>query len=484
MDILQKTIKIINKEEGRFYKLLASRTNSNKERKDVVLFDYIKKHNKNYNEQFICQKLYKNNKNAFYQLKNRLFKDLNKSMMLQHLAKEQDIHILQSILLSRIYKQKKDIDLAFYFLKKAENNAFSNEAFEFLTMIYSEIIKLSYDMVAIDVEAYIIKQKENKKKLDQIEEIDRIIAVVMYRIKTAQNFSGKNEAVLNVLENVVNEFAKNKDIPKSPKFQFKIYQAISRILLQKHDFYALEEYLLHTYKIFSVDKIFNKKNHDHKLTILTYLTNCLYKTHKLKKSLKFAEILKQEMQKYEGFLSDKFLFYYYNALIINYSILDKDKALKILGQAQKDPIIKNLPTYTVFIYLNTALIYFDKREYLFAIKNLSRLLLHDDFNDIGKAFQLKIELVSLIIRYELDDFEIIEKRTKVIRNIYKNILFEKEFERDIQLLEIISKLIYCKNLIQDINLVSKINNLISKISDEDANDADIINYNIWLKNKL
>ena len=43
---------------------------------------------------------------------------------------------------------------------------------------------------------------------DQIEEIDSIIAVVMYRIKTAQNFSGRNEAVLNVLEDVVNEFTK------------------------------------------------------------------------------------------------------------------------------------------------------------------------------------------------------------------------------------------------------------------------------------
>ena len=82
MNILQKIIATLNKEESRFYKLFAGRTNSKKERKDILLFDYIKQHKEDYNESFISKKLYKDNKNAFYQLKNRLFKDLNKSMLL------------------------------------------------------------------------------------------------------------------------------------------------------------------------------------------------------------------------------------------------------------------------------------------------------------------------------------------------------------------------------------------------------------------
>ena len=65
MNILQKIIATLNKEESRFYKLFASRTNSNKERKDVLLFDYIKRHNEDYDEQYISKKLYKDNKTAF-----------------------------------------------------------------------------------------------------------------------------------------------------------------------------------------------------------------------------------------------------------------------------------------------------------------------------------------------------------------------------------------------------------------------------------
>ena len=484
MNILQKIIATLNKEESRFYKLFASRTNSKKERKDVLLFDYIKRHNEDYDEQYISKKLYKDNKNAFYQLKNRLFKDLNKSMMLQHLPREKDIYILQSVLLSRVYKRKGDVELSFYYLKKAESKAVEIEAFELLAIIYAEIIKFSYDMVSIDVEAYITKQKENTTKLDQIQEIDQILAAVSYRIKTAQNFSGKNEEVLNVLENAVTEFAKNKDIPKSPKFRFKVYQTISRILLQKHDFHALEEYLMHAYQDFTNDKVFNKTNHEHKLMMLIYLTNCLYKTHKLKKSLAFAELLRKGMDEYGAFLRDKFLFYYYNALVINYSVLDKAEALKILEEARKNPIIKQLPTYTVFIYLNTALVYFDQGKYRMAIKNLSRLLLHDDFVDIGKSFQLKIYLASLIIRYELGDFDTIESRIKYLHRIYKEVLSNEDFSRDTQLIEIISKLIYCNNLQQDKKLLAKINNLVEEISDDTADDVDVINYNIWLKSKI
>lgn len=484
MNILQKIIATLNKEESRFYKLFASRTNSKKERKDVLLFDYIKRQNKDYDEGFIAKKLYKDNKNAFYQLKNRLFKDLNKSMMLQHLPREKDMHTLQSVLLSRVYKRKGDVDLSFYYLKKAESNALQIEAFELLAIIYAEIIKLSYDMVSIGVEEYIAKQKENKLKLDQIQEIDQILAAASYRIKTAQNFSGKNDAILNVLEKAVKEFAKNKDIPKSPKFRFKVYLTISRILLQKHDFTALEDYILHTYKEFTNDNLFNKANHEHKLMMLIYLTNCFYKTHKLKKSLEFAEILKKGMNEYGGFLRDKFLFYYYNALVINYSVLDKKEALRILEEARKNPIIKQLPTYTVFIYLNTALIYFDQGKYRMAIKNLSRLLLHDDFVDIGKSFQFKIYIASLIIRYELGDFDTIESRLKYIQRNYKEILENDDFKRDIELIKIISELIYCSNLQQDKNLLRQVKTLVTAIDDDTADDVDVINYNLWLKSKL
>ena len=484
MNILHQIIESLTKEESRYYKLFVARTNNSAERKDIQLFDFIKKNHRNYNESEISEILYGDNKNSFYQLKNRVFKDLNKSMMLQHMPKEKDIFILHFVLLSRVYMRKGDVKLSFYFLQKAEREALKLESYKLLDIIFSEILELSYDMVSINVEDYIQKQRLNKLKRDQIQEIDLVIAAVRYRVKTAQNFSGKKSDVLSMLQKTVDEFTHNKEIPKSPKFQMKIYQAVSRILLQTHDFETLENYLLHTFDEFKKNKVFNKSNHEHKLMMLSYITNCLFKTGKLKKSLDYAEILKKSMNEYQGFLRDKYIFYYYNALVINYSKLDKKKALDVLKEVKSNSIIKQLPTYTVFIYLNTALIHFDLGNYREANKNLSRLLLQDDFVDLGRSFQLKIQIASLIVRYMIKDFDTCEFKIEEINKKHSEILDSEGLARDKELITIISKLLYCNNINLDKEVKERIKSLSKVINDEQSDDTDVINYNVWLKSLL
>ena len=481
MNILFDIINSLNKEESRFYKLFAGRTNSGDTRKDILLFDFIKQNGEEYDEQIIANELYQDNKNSFYQLKNRLYKDLNKSMMLQHMGKEKDIFILHFVLLSRVYKRKGNVKLSFHYLKKAEKEADNIEAYELLSIIYSEILKLSYDMVSINVEKYIKKKRENNEQLNWVQEIDLLLAAVLYKIKTAQNFSTNDETVNDVLQKTLDSFSKNEKIPKSPKFRVKVYQVVSRILLQQHDFHALEEYLIHTYEEFTRDKIFTKSNHEQKLTMLAYLTNCLFKTHKYKQSLVYAEKLKISMNEYDGFLRDKYLFYHYNALVINYSLSNKEKALEVLKEAKRNDVIQQLPTFSVFIYLNTALIYYDQGKLSLAVKNLSRLILQDDFVNIGKSFQLKIHIAELIVRFDLNQTDVIDSRVKHIKKTFKDLLKDSNFKRDKQLVEIIDSLVYCNNLSQDKKLVKKITELSILIDDEKADDIDVINYNVWLK---
>jgi len=484
MNILFEIINSLNKEESRFYKLFAGRTNSGDTRKDIVLFDFIKQNGGEYDEQIIADELYQDNKNSFYQLKNRLYKDLNKSMMLQHMGKEKDIFILHFVLLSRVYKRKENLKLSFHYLQKAEKEAENIGAFELLSIIYSDILKLSYDMISIDVEKYIKKKRNNNEQLNWEQEIDLLLAAVLYRIKTAQNFSKNDKSVNEILQKTLDSFSKNEKIPKNPKFKTKVSQVISRILLQQHDFNALEEYLIYTLKEFNRDKIFTKSNHEQKLSMLTYLTNCLFKTHKYKQSLVYAEKLKISMNEYEGFLKDKYLFYYYNSLVINYSLSDKDKALAVLKEAKNNDVIQKLPTFSVFIYLNTALIYYDQNKLSLSAKNLSRLVLQDDFVNIGKSFQLKIHVAELIVRYDLNQTDIIDGKIKYIKKTFKALLKDENFKRDKQLIDIIDLLIYCNNLRQDKKLVKKITELSTIIDDEQADDIDVINYNVWLKSLL
>ena len=74
MSILNQLVGFMSKEDVRHLKLYLNRTRSNKDnRKDVELFDYIRKTGQKYDESRIFQKLYDSkDKNALYRLKNRL----------------------------------------------------------------------------------------------------------------------------------------------------------------------------------------------------------------------------------------------------------------------------------------------------------------------------------------------------------------------------------------------------------------------------
>ena len=118
MSTLQEVILSMSKEELRFFKLYSSRTNSSKTRKDILLFDQIKK-TEQFSESKFQEKYYKQNKNAFYRLKNRLLEDINKSLTLQYIDEEADISLMKNIILSRIFKTKgkysRNLDLSVHF---------------------------------------------------------------------------------------------------------------------------------------------------------------------------------------------------------------------------------------------------------------------------------------------------------------------------------------------------------------------------------
>jgi hypothetical protein len=171
-------------------------------------------------------------------------------------------------------------------------------------------------------------------------------------------------------------------------------------------------------------------------------------------------------------------------LVINYSKLDKKKALDVLKEVKSNSIIKQLPTYTVFIYLNTALIHFDLGNYRESNKNLTRLLLQDDFVDLGRSFQLKIQIASLIVRYMIKDFDTCEFKIEEINKNHSEILDSEGLARDKELITIISKLLYCNNINLDKEVKERIKSLSRVITDKQSDDTDVINYNVWLKSLL
>jgi len=472
---LDTLVAALSKEEVRFFKLFLKRTD-NKNRKDVDLFDLMRKKNSDFTTKEALDKL-EVNPNNYYQIKNRLYHELNNSVVWQHIWKDNQSKSFSYVLLSRVYKDKGELELAFHYLKYAEKEAIDSELYEILSIVYTETIQLSHELISIDVDKYIALKRENILILSEIDEVDLLLAKVMYDIKTKQNFGKPDLSLSKTIKSKYSEISKEKKLVNSPRFRMRLFKMYSRLLLQERDYKSLEKFLTESYNEFEDDKLFNRSNHNEKLTLLTYLTNCLYKTKKHKKSLKYAEILLISMKEYDSFLQDKYLFFYYNSLVLNYAKTDKDKALDYLNKASKNEVIKKLPSYSSFIYLNRTLIYFYQDNFKAAQKNMSRLILQEDFALLGKAFQLKILIADIIVRIKNGQHDIINK-IEDIRSNYQQLLLNEDCVRDREMINILSK------KINDEDIVDDKKRILSCMSDYDSEDLDIISYNSWLRNNL
>ncbi len=482
MQILQNIIGVMSKEEVRHYKLFINRTEK-ENRRDEILFDYIRKQFPEYEEEKIHKKLYSaDDKNALYRLKNRLLEDISKSLATNYYDATELNFISNNLALARLFQQKSQYKIAFYYLGKAEKKAIEKEYIDWLDIIYGDYIKISHETLEINPEDYIRKRKENRSKLNKIQEIDNILAALIYRIKTTQNFAKQNIGILQLLQKTVSDFSKSKEVKNSPVLRFKIYDSVSRILLQQQNFPALEKYLVKTYTEFTTQKLFNQDNHNTKLQMLTYLINSLFKNQKNDLSLEYAQQLKSAMQEYNSLLHDKYLFYYYNSLVINYSVKNIDKAIEILQEAKTDHVIKKLPMYNVFVYLNLAVLNFGKSEFREALKNLVKPLLEDAFSNLDESLRFKLAVFELMIRFELNDYDYLEHKTVRLKKEYNTLLKKAEFRRQQQLITVIEKMIVSDNLKKDKVLQKLASGLMAEKGQ--SSDSDIVNYGNWLKKKL
>lgn len=484
MELLNQLIGVLNKEELRSIKLWLQSSHATKERKDVALLDYIRKSGERYNEELIFGKLYgEGDKNSFYRLKNRLLEDIGHNLSLLHFDKQQTNNLYLYLGLYNIFVARSQPAIALYYLKKAEKRATQSENIELLDIIYASFIKLSEDLSGLNPEVYIQMRKQNAEKLNRIRETDQVLAAVKYRLKLGQNFGTRDTGLLKLLDNTVKEFAADESIKNSKTFQTRVYRAVSQALIQSHNFVELERYMLQTYQRFVNEKWFDKANHETRLQMLIYIVNALFKNKKYRESLDYAETLGEEMGAYNNMLYSKYLFFYYNSLMINYAQIDINRGLKALDEMEQE--IKGLKNayYEFFLLLNRANLLFFKQRYNDAIRNLVRLYVNDHYKKADSGFKLKIAVAECIMQYESGDKEITKKRVEQVRKQYSKSLLTPVFKREDFVLKLIAKMSEAEPAGQA-KVIREIERFVNQPVTESVEDGEVLKYRVWLHSKL
>lgn len=485
MDILNRVVESLNKEQVRHFKLFLGRSHNSEARIDVKLFDYMRKSGEKYDEGKITGVLYpEGDKNSFYRLRNRLLRDINKSLLIQHFEDDDAIHILYLMALVKYYLGRNNIKVAHYFLRKTESAARKTGNFELLDLVYGDFIRLSHEMPSINPETYIGLRKENKATILKLREIDDVLAVVSHRMKLSQNFSTDENPVLTLLEKTIRQYSSDKTLSRNPQLRLRVFHSVTQVLLQKRNYDTLEKYLLNTWKEFIAGKLFNRSNHDSKLQMLVFIINTLFKNGRISESLKFTEKLRTSMDEFQKMHYDKYLFYYYNSLVINYSRTDKTKAVGILNEMRSNDKICCIPFYEMFIYLNLAVCFFDLKDYHGSIRHLNKLLTLDGYVAADKSLKFKIAIAELIIRYELRNFDVLEIKLRQVRKDYGEFFKRRTNAREVLMVNIITALIGKESLRSEKTLLENARKLIINPGKKIVTDADILNYGNWLSDKM
>ncbi len=484
MEILHQIVTALSKEEARHFKIYLTRIATTGERKDEKLFDLIRKSGEEFDDDAAAKKLYgKGDKNAYYRLKNRLQEDISDALALLHADKSDSNSLLRNLILFNIFQSRSNLKLSVYFLKRAEKKALKADNPELLDIIYANYIRLSNDFAEINPEEFIEKRKANAERLNRLRAMDQTLAAVIYRLKTSQTFERKPTALLEMLEKSIKEFSGDHLLRKSKTFQTRLYRAVSQQLLQNHNYQQLEKFMKQTMDAFSKENWFDKSNHDTKLQMLVYLINALFRNEKYQESLAVAEQLGEEIKAFNKIHFDKYVFYYYNSLYINYARTDIDKAIRALDDLDK--VMKQLKNsyYEQFILLNKSTLLFEQKKFNDAIRQLVRLYLNDSYRNASETFKLKVAVAELIMQWESGDFQVFKNRIGQVRKQFAAIIKRQENTRDKSFLNILEKLTL-KNWKSDKRLIKTVQQFLQPKQQLIGEESELLNYRQWLSAKM
>lgn len=394
-------------------------------KKETILFQLFTEYKKavyknNVDDNIIKKKIYGNKsiQNSYYRLKNRLVDEINSILIEMESRNNSDELATENfIILYQIFKKKNQPKLSYYYLAKAEKTAQEKEQYSYLDLIYSELIQINKDVLMINPESLIEKRKANYGLLNEIREVDDVLSVISYRLKTTQNL-GDNINVSKEIKTTLKKFIQKTNVSSS-QLKIKIYKTISQILVQEKKFEELEKYLKEVYKDFHNSNIFNKKTHDLKLEMIIYFINTYSVLNKFNLALEYGEILYTELKAFNREWYHKYIYFYYQAQIANYSKINIDKAIDTINEAINHKGVMPNDMILLLNYTNLAYMYHSKEKYNLSMKTIQKIYLHDFYSKMDNTIQIKLAILELIIRIDQHDYDSFSYRFNQVQSSMK-----------------------------------------------------------------
>ncbi|MGB5419769.1 hypothetical protein [Algibacter sp.] len=419
MTDLNDIISSLSTENQQKFITYLEKKNKRNDTKNVQLFNLLLKNEQD--SKTICTKLYGNKKNnAYHALRKRLHDSLIDFTANQSLQEENsvDMQIIKYILASKSFLQQKQYKVAYKILDKAEKLAIQHDLFPFLNEIYHTKIQYAHGQtVSTDLNSLTLKFKNNQKNSQLEDELNIVYAKIR---QTLNSISYKGE-ILD-LETILTNTLQDHNINLNDSLSFKsLYQLVTISSISAFitkDYLKIEPFLINTYQSILQRKNTEKQLYYH-IQILYAIANALFRNKKFNESLRYLELMLQQMNsnKKKHFNTFNLKYHLLKALNLNYSN-NQDQAIQILESLTHQ---KHQDTETSLdIKLSLTVFYFQKNNLKMAHSVISKLYHTDQWytEKAGKEWVIKKNLIEILLHIELQNINLTESKLLSFKRSY------------------------------------------------------------------
>jgi hypothetical protein len=120
------------------------------------------------------------------------------------------------------------------------------------------------------------------------------------------------------------------------------------------------------------------------------------------------------------------------------------------------------------------------REYKNSLKSIQKIYINEQFNGLDHAFRYKIYLIECLNRFELKDYDVLEKNFKNLRKKFDAEYRDRQLFNQRVMLDFLTGLVNRSNARKVVDSRRTAMEALGEL-DTAAGANDLINYSEWLK---
>jgi len=476
---LNTLVNSLTPEEQSDFILFLKKKNRRPDAKNSLLFTLLV--NGATDSKIICHSLYKkDNKNAYHALRKRLYESLLGFVATNNMEQENDTEMLliKNILSARSFFHRKQYELAFHILTKAELIAQEQLLFPILNEIYHTQIQYAHCAPTINLTELIAKFNTNQQYYLAEERLNIVYATIREQVSILA-FQKEKIDFNTLITGTLNKYQIN--ITESITFK-SLYQLISIVSISAFatkDYYSNEFFLVSMYQKIESHQHKQKQLYYH-IQVLYLIANMYFRNKKFKDAFIYLNKMELEMNSNNKKHFNSFILKHQNLLALCYNYSNQNqKAITIV-----QPYINKKYDDIADIVLCLCMYYFHDQNYKEALKTINTFYHSDKWyqQKSGSEWVVKKNLIEILIHIELDHLNLIESRILSFKRKHSTYLKSIQQDRVLTFIRLVEEFYFKLNRKSTPQFLNTIEGSFNFIGNKQE-DVFVMSFYAWLKAK-